>query len=167
MLAEIPRGGTALDVGANYGFLTRIAARATGVEGRVVAFEMDVDIAHILSRSLESNGLTQVDVVQGAVGSDPSSVRLDDYCDQLTGVEFIKIDVDGPELEVLKGGHRLIQRDRPVIVVEMNRAEQQIYDLLSDLGYTQFMGMSNEEVQPGRWPPNLIASTREVRIPGV
>ena len=47
--------------------------------------------------------------------------RLDDYAEErMPGVEvgFIKIDVEGYEIHVVKGAEKLIQRCRPVMVVE-------------------------------------------------
>jgi len=53
--------------------------------------------------------------------------------------ELIKIDVEGVELAVIKGASQLIKQHRPVVYYEghesMDLAE--IYDLLSELGYTR------------------------------
>ena len=43
--------------------------------------------------------------------------RLDE--ENLTNVGFIKIDVEGHEREVLNGARQLIQRDRPVLLIEI------------------------------------------------
>jgi FkbM family methyltransferase len=47
-------------------------------------------------------------------------VKLDDLA-RLGKVDFIKIDVEGAELEVLKGASELIERDKPVLVIETSR----------------------------------------------
>jgi hypothetical protein len=38
---------------------------------------------------------------------------------RLSGVKFIKVDVEGTELQVLEGARMLIARDRPVLLVEL------------------------------------------------
>lgn len=43
---------------------------------------------------------------------------LDSYLPSDYRVSFIKIDVEGMELEVLQGGAKMIERDRPIIVYE-------------------------------------------------
>lgn len=43
---------------------------------------------------------------------------LDDSIEPARKIDFIKIDVEGGELDVLKGGKRLLLRDRPLIAFE-------------------------------------------------
>jgi FkbM family methyltransferase len=43
---------------------------------------------------------------------------LDDYLDVISHVDYIKIDVEGAELEVLRGGQELVRRDQPLITFE-------------------------------------------------
>lgn len=57
------------------------------------------------------------------------------------GVSFIKIDVEGHELAVLQGATQLLTRDRPILLVEIDRNRHsreeftQIIGLLEALGY--------------------------------
>lgn len=48
--------------------------------------------------------------------------RLDDFVTQqgITRVDFIKIDVEGFELDVLAGASALLARDKPTVLLEMN-----------------------------------------------
>ena len=53
--------------------------------------------------------------------------RLDDYIFAAHGVNFIKIDVEGWELDVIKGGKDTILRYKPVMVVEQKPGHGQRY----------------------------------------
>jgi len=67
-------------------------------------------------------------------------IRLDDYVDEhdVGKVTFIKCDVEGHELDVFKGGEKLLARDHPAMLFECNEAEAQkgeLFAYLDDLGY--------------------------------
>lgn len=54
-------------------------------------------------------------------------------------VDLIKIDVEGAELDVLIGSHRVLERDRPILLVEVHFGYDwdpgTLYGLLRKLGY--------------------------------
>jgi len=54
---KLKAGMTVVDVGANVGYFTLLAAAVTGPQGRVVAFEPEPRNAEILERNLELNGI--------------------------------------------------------------------------------------------------------------
>jgi FkbM family methyltransferase len=57
--------------------------------------------------------------------------------------DFIKIDVEGFELEVLMGAKRVL-RKQPIVMVEVQRNEPQVYELLKSLDYLLFDETGNE-----------------------
>jgi FkbM family methyltransferase len=143
----IPWGGVAVDVGANIGDTTIPMADLVGMAGQVYAYEPNSRAFECLSHNLVQGGVDLWTVAyQQAVGevtttawlrlspnagashitSCPESlfspvqvdiVRLDDkklqYCD------FIKIDVEGIELQVLTGAEETIKRCRPILYIEI------------------------------------------------
>ncbi len=82
--------------------------------------------------------------------------RLDDQPFAKNGpVDLIKIDVEGHELEVLKGGKETIRREKPVLIIENNEDQQpEIQEFLGNLGYraTTFSQLHRN----GAASPNLI-----------
>ena len=54
-----------------------------------------------------------------------TSKRLDDY--NFLNVDYIKIDVEGHELKVIKGAIATIEKYNPVIVIEEN-GSQELYN---------------------------------------
>jgi FkbM family methyltransferase len=135
----------AIDVGANKGtysyFLSRLCPR-------VHAYEPNPAMRRVLKRMVGCNvvisdraasnscgpavlavpcrderasnniGTLCVNRLEGAYHPVPvQQTRLDD--ETLTNIGFIKIDVEGFELEVISGAEGLIRRDRPVLLVEI------------------------------------------------
>ena len=68
LAAALRPGDVVLDVGANIGFLTVLAAHLVGPAGRVVAFEPVPANARLVRRNAALNRQSQVEVVQAAVG---------------------------------------------------------------------------------------------------
>ena len=63
-------GDVVLDVGANAGLYTVIAARAVGNTGHVYAFEPDERAVKLLRRNVAVNGLKNVTVIEAAVSNE-------------------------------------------------------------------------------------------------
>jgi FkbM family methyltransferase len=63
--------------------------------------------------------------------------RLDSLVatESLPTPQFIKMDVEGAEAAVLAGGRELLQRARPVMVIELHHTYQAVVDALAGLGY--------------------------------
>jgi FkbM family methyltransferase len=129
-------GAIALDIGANIGDLTLPMARFVGDTGRVYAIESHIETYHVLCANLALNGINNVKALNCFIAVSPESstggawgefgyvseiwgtsiVQLDAL--GLTGCSFIKIDVDGKELEVLQSGERCLRDYRPVVYFE-------------------------------------------------
>jgi FkbM family methyltransferase len=97
-------------------------------------------------------------VHQGAAKSTEGvgSMALDDFCtlNNISRVDFIKIDIDGHEFEALKGAKEMITRFRPAIIFEIGLyllEENKIgYDFFNDyftsLNYRLLEAMSGTEL---------------------
>ncbi len=90
--------------------------------------------------SLESSVLSETE-------GETFECRVERLDDQLRGrkrVTFLKIDVEGHELSVFRGGIETIRRDAPVILFECERRHLtrhgmgEVFDYLKSLGYTGF-----------------------------
>lgn len=69
-------GDTFVDVGACFGYYTLLASKRVGPKGRVIAFEPDPDNFAILKHNVESNGCSNVVLVQKALSSGPGTLQL-------------------------------------------------------------------------------------------
>lgn len=125
---------TAVDIGAHVGLWAR---GLTEKFETVICFEPCPEFAEILPRNApkvhvihhcalgqregfvkmdiapDNTGATHVD--RGATGNTPM-FPLDHF--QLKDVDFIKIDVEGYELDVIKGGFNTFKNNDPVVIVE-------------------------------------------------
>jgi len=58
----------------------------------------------------------------------------------ISRLHFIKCDVEGSELEVIRGGLELIRAHRPGWLIEVGRAtSRDVFDLMTNLGYRSFV----------------------------
>jgi FkbM family methyltransferase len=137
-------GDTAVDCGANIGFTSLFFGRCVGAHGSVVAFEALPRNATAIRRNLELNRCANVHVRNIAVGSAEGTVEFLDEPNGAVGarphmrvikvpvttldqelkgrcVDFIKIDVEGHEIEVLKGARNVLSQ-APALDLEVHCA---------------------------------------------
>lgn len=164
---------TAVDVGGWYGPWTR---RLAGRARRVVTVEPIPHLARLLTAAAPAN----VQVVQAAATDRPGTARLwlppgdegdrgvsslvrrdihgravDVRCvtlDELDlkDVGFIKIDVDGSELAVLRGATGILARDRPALFVEL---ESRIQPIAPVVTYLSLLGYDGWVLPRATWVP--------------
>lgn len=157
-----------LDIGANIGVHTLFFAGAVGPGGLVIAFEPQRLIHQTLCANMALNSIENTICLQSAVADKPGSMAVPllnpreaqnfgglelgshDRGDQvavtaidgmgLKRCDFIKIDAEGMEVEVVRGGRRTLARDQPVLYVENDRKQRsaELIRLIDSLGYRQF-----------------------------
>ncbi len=86
------------------------------------------------------------------------SVTIDDYVrdNGITSLRLIKIDVEGGELEVIKGAEHTLHTLRPIIVMEMSDALQaargftttEFKNLLASMGYSSHVILDDGTLKP-------------------
>lgn len=79
VLAQLPEGGTFVDVGANVGFWSIPAARQVGPKGHVLSFEPNPWAAERFRRNVALNsgaGLASIELVDAAMGAEPAELEL-------------------------------------------------------------------------------------------
>jgi FkbM family methyltransferase len=75
-------GGTFVDVGANFGYFTLLAAAAVGPAGRVLALEPDPRMAAELEGNVERNRLPQVEVLAIAAAERDGTATLAGFAEE-------------------------------------------------------------------------------------
>jgi FkbM family methyltransferase len=165
-------GQTVIDIGANHGVYTLPMAQKVGASGHVWAFEPGPSTAQLLAQSIVANGFTHVTLEQSAVSSNAGSaqlglhahselraivhggqaesgetvplVTLDDRMERYgwSNIDFIKIDAEGEESNIVKGGRRFFADLEPLVQYELrNAATEMNFDLIADfaaIGYDSY-----------------------------
>ena len=107
----LTEGMTAVDVGANWGYFTLVAAHLVGAKGRVVSVEADPRAHETLAWNISSNGLTAVRVVAAAAADEVGILSFAAYGTDLdAGANFGLVLASSSE----RGGRRFAVPARPL-----------------------------------------------------
>jgi FkbM family methyltransferase len=159
----VTTGDWVVDVGANVGIYAVRLSQLVGSSGRVLAFEPVAETFDLLASNISVAGAHNVSLFNVAVSSKigVAGMSLPRFATGLTNyymaalterggefevltipldalmpskrISFVKIDVEGHELQALLGMRELLRRDRPRLVVE-GRSDE-VAALLQGLGY--------------------------------
>ena len=149
---------TAMDVGANLGYMTLCLADRVGGKAKVIAVEPNVEIHAYIEELLYLNAIDNVTLVHAACSekegvakfsidrANHTMSKLDDSgecevellpVDKLAEGEaelsFIKIDVEGHEVEVFRGAKKTLLNKRPTLVFETGMHSQQEIDEINQI----------------------------------
>lgn len=137
-------GDVVVDIGANIGYYTRMVSRIVGVDGSVLAVEpmptafriLQMNCADLSNVTLfnlalnnqvgEATFYVRRNGDTSSLSPDPNAkavqvkmTTLDDMLAKYSKVDFIKIDVEGFELEVLYGSQKVISKCKPIVYFEL------------------------------------------------
>jgi FkbM family methyltransferase len=152
-------GDVFFDIGAHFGYYSAIAALINNGSGKIFAFEPRPMNAGFFRKHMKINDFKNVTLIEAAVGESDKDVHFDTGHGSATGhvssdgdlsvkqvsidrmVEdgslpvpgFIKIDVEGGEIEVLKGSKKVISKYKPKMIIATHNPEcyQYVIDFLN------------------------------------
>lgn len=160
---EIPPGAVVYDIGANVGYFSLLATVLVGLEGRVYAFEPLPRNIEFLHKHIRLNKLNNVEVIEAAVSDHEGEasfdlgassamghlaesgeitvqmVSLDQLllANKLQPPDYMKVDVEGAEFDVLNGARGLLEKYHPTLFLDTHQRESHFptIALLEQLGY--------------------------------
>ena len=142
----IKKNDIVLDIGANIGYYSLIFAKLVGDSGKVFSFEPESENFKILKKNIEVNGYNNVILEQKIVSNadgkstlyvsekagshriykpdnyveslEIESISMDSYIEKnnIKKINFIKIDVEGAELNVLQGIQKILDSNKHIIL---------------------------------------------------
>lgn len=161
-------GGSVIDGGAHIGYYTRYFSDVVGAKGRVYSFEPNPYMFRLLykyakfrrnivahqkalsdqtknsSFYVEPFSLSQDSTLGKGRAKQKKievhTVSIDELLGHVENVRLIKLDVEGHEMEAIRGAKQLIERCRPWIVLEyvqnQRRTDRPLLSLLEGWGYS-------------------------------
>lgn len=165
MLTQFLKNGCVFDIGANIGNHTLFFLNECGVN-RVYSFEPVPETFRILQKNVELNGLQDRCLLfNKAIGKIEGRAIISHFCEDNIGgtclsnnekgniqvmsidemnisekINFVKIDVEGFELDVVLGMVEFVKKNHPIILIEIRGIFfNQINEILMSLGYQREM----------------------------
>ena len=166
-------GDYVIDAGACWGDTALYFAHNVGAQGKVFSFEFSPENLEVFRRNMQLNPKLseRIEVVSKALwdssdeeitfsengpatslrGSDQNASRvstqsIDDFCsdEKLPRLDFIKMDIEGAELNALKGAEATIRAFRPKLAISLYHRETDLVEIPSYLdslgvGYQFFL----------------------------
>ena len=156
-------GDVFFDIGAHVGFYSLLASALVGSTGKVFAFEPNPRNVRYLRAHVAMNHLTNVALFEAAVWDRPGTVLFETAGDSSTSrvaetgslqvaattldglraegalpaPNFIKIDVEGGEIHVLRGAIKLLKETSPLVILSTHgpQPHDECCALLRSLGF--------------------------------
>ena len=138
----IKSGDIVADIGANIGYYTLLFSRIVN-DGKVYAFEPETANFDLLNRNIEENNIENVNTSKLAISDKPKNVKLyfgekthgggsiigyqKEYGSEIINtttlddffkgknIDFLKLDVEGSEFNILKSGKETLKKVRCIV----------------------------------------------------
>ncbi len=160
-VAAVQPGSVVYDVGAHFGYYSLLASKSAGADGRVIALEPSPRNLKVLRKHVELNRAANVAVLETALSDHEGEARFDNRAGsgvghlslegpltvnlttldalghQFPAPNVLKIDVEGAEEAVLRGGRETL-RSKPTIFLSTHGPgpAENCSRLLRELGYS-------------------------------
>jgi hypothetical protein len=121
--------------------------KLVGKEGKVFAIEPDPKTFPILLKNAGLNNFSIIAENKSFSDEDKENeISLDSYVEGkgIEKLDFIKLDTDGFEYQIIKGGFNTLKKFKPIMVVEFNKKSLEngglelMANLMRSLGYSFF-----------------------------
>ncbi|HTS30407.1 MAG TPA: FkbM family methyltransferase [Bryobacteraceae bacterium] len=183
----LPKDPVVFDIGTNYGLYSLTLADHLGPTAIVHCFEpnpvtydrlaRNISLNHMRNlyphklglgdwvgtASLVTNNETNSGATSLAEGQGTVITTLDRFCEEsnIQRIDFMKVDVEGFEPRLLKGGRKTLERFKPMMQFELNApvlkhagsSAEEVRDMLKSLGY-EFYLFERERLVPMKSLPD-------------
>lgn len=185
---QLQPGDVFLDIGANIGLMSVIASKIVGERGKVCAVEANPNTVTILQANIELNHCKNVELIPVALSDEQGTAvlfenwevnrggaslisqsneqagievkmeRLDDLFNEDDRVDLVKIDVEGFEPQVIRGGMAWFKKQQPVFIIEVSEQREkelgpsplEIMQLVQTIGNYSFFKQKGTKERRGK-----------------
>jgi FkbM family methyltransferase len=171
IIKNLDRDFYCIDAGAQVGNISAVISKKIGINGKVYSFEPNKENFDYLLKNIKINKLKNVEAYNIALGSKNTFgyfekitttgysqninesgdkikiISIDNFVNEkkIKKIDFIKIDVDGPDYNVFLGSIGTIKKFKPIIVIEISKYwlefsanPQDLFQYLKELNYNFF-----------------------------
>ena len=184
----LKRGWTFFDIGANAGFFTLIGSRIVGNDGRCIAFEPSTINVESIRQQLELNCISNCQIIAEALSDfegesefffpSPGSpvghlgrsqsgeqcirvrvATLDSAARRFGPPQLVKMDVEGAEVDALRGACELLRTSPPIWLIELHNetCERDVKRILTNAHYN-FFDLGMRQLNPADILPGHIVA---------
>ncbi len=186
-------GDLFVDVGANIGLIYLFASLIVGNTGRVIAFEPGRETMAILKQNIELNNIQNIETSDCAVGSRRGHGKIYESSDMNRGgaslikpssqsvgqevtittlsaflkdeprVALIKVDIEGYELEALRGAHEILAGEpSPMLIIECSELRDNLNGVGTGALYDYLMSLGNYRLFKSRIDKSKVSRLVEI-----
>lgn len=162
----VGKNSTVVDVGASFGFYSLYSSKVSRAK-KVIAFEPTSRSFRLFLKNIKENYLHNIAAHQLAIGEEEGEAKLywDESCfgsnslirkssryelvkvmplDKLVSrADFVKIDVEGAEYEVLQGMKRILSTSKPPLLLELSCRKEEIMRFLQAYDYRAVLSIGH------------------------
>lgn len=132
----VQKGYKCFDIGGQGGYDALMLAKLSG--GPVVSFECNPEAARIMRDTFAQNPY-QINVIETFVSNKDNlgCMTIDSAAAKTFIPDFIKMDIEGTEVEALRGAPIVLSTRKPSLIIEVHGLDKEIacIDLLRSYGY--------------------------------
>ena len=156
-LIKVESGDFVIDAGGYFGDTALYFANLTGKNGKVYSFEFIEDNLKIFNKNIELNPEFQdiIEIIKKPLYSESNkeisfstdgsssrvsegigcikynTISIDDFVfnNNIKKIDFIKMDIEGAEIEALKGAEKTISKFRPKLAISLYHTINHYYDI--------------------------------------
>lgn len=193
---EIKPGMHVIDIGANIGYYALLEAKLVGEGGEVIAIEPAADNMALLKRNIDANGYHNIRVHDVAIGPENGTANmylsgksnlcsmmphidsngtyvtvkvmtLDSLLENEKRIDYIQMDMEGYEVEAIKGMQEILKHHHPGIFLELHTHSTGSENAANLLRQLAALGYKTKYVVDKAFNYPLIKSKKAVETPAI